>query len=831
MSDDGKTFSYEEALTESLNYFGGDELAARVVTDKYLLRGKRDELYEKSPLDKHQRMAREFARIEKRKFKKPLSEGEIFALFDRYRYIVPQGSPMFGIGNKYQIISLSNCYLLNVPQDSYSSILKVDQQLVNISKRRGGVGIDLSELRPEGTETNNAALTSTGVCSWMERYSNSIREVGQNGRRGALMLTISVHHPDILKFATIKNDDLKVTGANISVRLTREFLDAVENDTEYELRWPVQGKPKISRMIRAREVWDAIINSAWLRAEPGLLMWDNMLTGPADCYPQYRSRGTNPCSEIPLSELDSCRLMCLNLLSYVDNPFTRKARFNSALFYEHAQIAQRLMDDLVDLESEKIEEIIAKIASDPEDDETKRPELEMWKQIKYFNDNGRRTGLGVTAVGDMLAALGIKYGSDSSVDCVGDVYRLLKLGAYRSSVDMAKELGHFTEFSREAEKDCLYLRQFENERVVLSDDSVVDGSAIYADMQKYGRRNVALLTTAPTGSVSCLTRTTSGIEPAFMLSYTRRKKITHNDDKSRVDFVDKLGDKWQEFTVYHPQVAKWMEVTGETDLTKSPYWGCTADEIDWIQRVKLQAAAQQHVCHAISSTINLPENVTKEKVAEIYTTAFKMGLKGITVYRKNCRSGVLVEKKTEGREKSARDAEKRPTILECDIYHFTASQKEYFVLVGLLDGKPYEVFMGDNIMLFEGDDDSVKRVVSKRLKSGEIERIRRGLYKLYHNDTLVCEDLAARETEEVEGLCRMTSIALRHKAPLEFIVQQLEKMNGSMYNPGRLLSRALKRYLKDGTAVSGEECPECQGGLVRSEGCAKCQGCGWTKCL
>jgi len=810
-------YSKEIVESETLKYFDGDELAAKVFIDKYALRDKDGVYYEKTPDDMHHRLAKEFARIEKNKFQSPLSEEEIYTYFKDFKYIVPQGSPMFGIGNDFQIISLSNCFLLENPIDSYSSILETDQQLVNISKRRGGCGIDLSHLRPEFAETTNAARTSSGIVTWMERYSNSIREVGQNGRRGALLLSLSIHHPDIMRFCTVKNDPTKVTGANISVRLTREFMDAVKEDRDYELRFPVDAKkPIISKMVKAKEVWKTIIHSAWLRAEPGLLMWDNVIENtPTDCYKDYQSKGTNPCSEIILSELDSCRLMALNLYSYINNPFTESASFDFELFGRDAQITQRLMDDLVDLESEKISSIIAKVQSDPEPDSIKNKELEMWQKIKRYNDEGRRTGTGITALGDTLAALGLKYGSDESIDMVKAIYQTLKLNCYRSSVDMAKELGSFKDFDWNLEKDCPFLKR------IASEDNV-----LYADMKKYGRRNIALLTTAPTGSLSIMTKTSSGIEPIFMLSYIRRKKINKQDENVPVDYVDDNGDQWQEFQVYHPKVKEWMRITGETDITKSPWYGSCAEDIDWIKRVEIQSEAQKHVCHSISSTVNLPEDVTEDVIAKIYETAFAGGCKGITVYRSNCRSGVLVDKKNITNTNSIikTSASKRKDRLLGDVHHLSIKGEKYYVVVGMLHKDPYEVFTGLN------SDENKEPIIPKRVKGGSILKKSRGTYLLESEDEETFKLTNGHTDDTVDALTRMISISLRHGVDISFIVHQLEKTKGDMMCYSKALARTLKKYIADGTTVSGESCHDCGGNLVRQSGCVSCLACGWSKC-
>ena len=1137
-------YSYEESRVASKNYFNGDELATKVFLDKYALRNEAGDFLEKTPEDMHHRLASEFARIEKKKFKNPISEEEAFSYFDKFKYIVPQGSPMYGIGNNHSITSLSNCYVLETPEDSYGSIMKTDEQLVQISKRRGGVGIDLSRIRPINSPTKNSARSSTGIVPFMERYSNSIREVGQQQRRGALMLTLSVHHPEVMNFITVKNDRTKVTGANVSLKLTREFFDAVKNDKEYELRFPVDYKesgmtPLVSQTIKAQDVWRAIIKNAHHHAEPGLLMWDNILEyGPADYYQEYRSVSTNPClpcwaklltpsgirelkdinigdmiwssegwtrvvnkfsagikevfrysttsgafygtkdhriishgesipvgeantidfitgeyhkcnnfniqdvmdglvigdgtvhkasgnlvllcigendkdyftseisslivrsrletqdygyevitnikhtelpytylrcipnkykfgnkekvigflrglysangsvtgekvtlkatsfrmiedvqlmlssigihsyyttnksksirfsngeyvckesydlnitrdkikfienigfiqkykmekleniikkqdkcdkhrkisydikdieyiseeevfditvdntthtfwcgsasvsncSEIPLSSFDSCRLICMNLLSYVRNPFRENASFDYKKFYEYAKVAQRFMDDMVDLESEKIDRIIAKIKDDPESMEIKDRELKLWQKIKKFNDEGRRTGTGITALGDTLAALGIKYGSEESVKKTEKIYRTLKLACYESSVEMAEELGAFKCWDYEKEKENPYLLRINDENPEL-----------YKRMKKSGRRNISLTTTAPTGSLSILTQTSSGIEPVFQLSYIRRKKINVGSDNKneKVDFIDQTGDQWQEFQVYHPQLKNWMEITKETDEKKSPWFECCAEDINWINRVKLQVAAQMHVCHAISSTINLPENVSEETVSKIYTTAFESGLKGLTIYRKNCRTGVLVDNNKNIVDKIQQTkAHKRPKELKCEIHHFNLNKQKYYVVVGLWSSEePYEVFTGIN------HNDEGDTIIPKIVKAGSIVKEARGKYVLVSDDqTWLLTN--GHHDENADVLTRMLSCSLRHGVPIQFVIDQLSKTKGSLISFSKILARVLKKYITI-EVNSSENCPNCQAKLVYSEGCKKCYDCSWTVC-
>lgn len=1288
--------NYNEVYESSLEYFDGDELAAKVFVDKYALRDNDGNFMEKTPEDMHRRLAKEFARIEKDKFKNPLSEDEIFSYLDKFKYIVPQGSPMFGIGNKYQYVSISNCFVLTTPDDSYGSILATDEELVQVSKRRGGVGIDVSKLRPSGSPTNNAARTSTGVTSFMERYSNSINEVGQNARRGALMLTISCHHPDILKFVNVKRDLKKVTGANISVKLSNEFLNAVKNDTDYELRFPVDAREngeelKISQMVKAKDVWNEIVENARNNAEPGILFWDNIIeNSPADSYKDFgfNSVSTNPCivgdtivaladgrnnitikelseigddvdvyclnengeliirkmrnprltgynqqiykvniegghsirvtgnhkfrlkngeyvetknlkkgdslhiltkwespivseknkskndyiwvnnstfksnttehkliaeynnnkkinfgeivhhidydtknnkpenlkimtkiehdklhsqdmigcknpyhrmtdewknnfhdskgksnsryinieneeliehakkltlefgrrfskrewmryakqnnlpqsfsnfrkeelgsidelskkvahdlnfefinkdtrlvntynkaiengyeseiinnkvfvtkcceeckqyfkidyfhreisfcsiqcsniskgknqivkekrtnslhstysakmdnikenqikiykqlefdlnrkplltewenqckqnnisyrlrtkfgfksyndlqieseyynhkiisveldgfenvyngtvddyhnffvgdfkektkankpksiyinnlncGEIPLCELDSCRLTVLNSYSYVDEPFTENAIFNFSKFFDHVVIAQRLMDDIVDLELEAIDRIINKVKNDPESDYIKQREITLWEGMKTKAIQGRRTGLGLTAVGDTLAALNIGYATDDSIDFIDELYRTLKFGAYFSSVEMAKELGAFPIFNYELEKDNKFLNRINDEY-----------PSLYEEMKKYGRRNIACLTTAPGGSISILCGNSSGVEPLFMMSYTRRKKINEGDAlEHTVDFVDELGIKWQEFKVYHPKIKEWMRITGETDETKSPWSGYCAEDLNWKNRVRLQATAQSHICHSISSTINLPEDVTVEQVKEIYETVWESGCKGITIYRKNSRSGVLVESPTKKEEKSEfkNSAPKRPKTLQADVHHFRIKGVDYYVTIGLNEGSLYEIFVGEN---HEDEDvtNDIKYRVPKKVKNGIVEKVKRGCYNLITEDDIY-RLTGNIDNDDIDALTRMISTSLRHGIDVSFIVQQLEKIKGFDNFP-KALAKALKKYIKDGTKVSGETCPSCNSkNLIRQDGCVICAECGWTKC-
>lgn len=810
-----KIYTYDEALEASTKYFGND-LSARAFVDKYALRNENNELVELTPKDMHHRISKELARIEKTKFKTPLTEKEIFNYLDKFKCIIPQGSPMYGIGNKYKNISLSNCFIVDSPYDSYGGIFQIDQELAQISKRRGGVGVDISNLRPKDATVNNAAKTTTGTSSWMERYSNTIREVGQNGRRGALIETISVHHPDILIFTNIKNDNTKVTGANISIRLSDEFLQALDSNNTYEQRWPVDSKhPKISKQILASKIWNEIIHSAWLRAEPGLLFWDNIIkNSPADCYDDFNTLAVNPCGEIPLCAYDSCRLLAVNLFHAIKNPFTKNAEYDFNILYETTKIAQRFMDDIVDLEIESVNKIINKINSDPEPDDIKYTELNLWKKILDKAKQGRRTGTGITALGDCMAALGIKYGSKKSIEFTEQVYKTLKLAAYQSSVDMAKELGPFPIWDYSKEKNNPFLLRIKD-----------DNPTLYADMKKYGRRNIAILTTAPTGTVSMMASlndelygTTSGIEPLFKTHYTRRKKGNPGDNDFRSDFVDQNGDHWMEFPVYHPGVELWMNITNNENLDGIPY--VEADSINWINRVKLQAAAQRHIDHAISSTINLPNDVSEKEVAKIYLEAWKSGLKGITVYRDGCRTGVLVSNKDANTKNKIvmNDAPKRPQELPCDVHHISVNKQPYFVLVGLLHGDPYEVFAGKN------------GVIDKKVQTGKIIKQKRRRYKAVFDDETELSPISAFTSDEEDTLTRLISSGLRHGSNISFLVHQLEKSKGDLQGFAKSIMRALKKYIPDGTEIKGEECPNCSGTLIRSEGCCMCKGCGYSRC-
>jgi ribonucleoside-diphosphate reductase alpha chain len=821
----------DRALRETNEYFEGDELAPDVFM-KYALRDG-DHLLETNPDMMHRRLASEFARIEA-KYPNPMSEEEIYSLLKNFADVVPQGSPMSGIGNPHQLQSLSNCFVVDQPHDSYAGILFTDQEQVQIMKRRGGVGFDISTIRPKGQPTSNAARTTDGIGVFMERFSNSTREVAQGGRRGALMLTIDCRHPEIETFIDIKRDLKKVTGANISIRFTDEFMQAVESNVGFCLRWPVEAHPEdaeIVKMIDAKQVWDKFVDAAWASAEPGALFWDTVVNhGIVDCYRDvgYKTISTNPCGEIPLSPYDSCRLMVVNLTSFVKDPFTDNARFDFDRFNTVVMKAQRLMDDLVDLEVECVDRILEKIEKDPQPKHVKQIERDLWEKIRAAGTNGRRTGLGVTGLGDAIAALNARYGDNCSIDITREIYKALAVGAHRSSLIMAKERGAFPVWDYEKEKDHVYLKKV-----------ITSCNGDYTKMWKEtGRRNIALTTTAPVGSVSCLTRTTSGIEPAFLLSYKRRRKITQGDLTSRVDFVDPLGDKWQEYTVYHHWFKKWMDVTGKTDPKESPYWGGTANDIDWMKSVEIQAVAQEWIDHSISKTCNLPNSATRETVNDVYLQAWKSGCKGFTVYRDGCRTGVLVaadEPKKEKKPEDGRLIPKRSKSLPCDIHRANVRNgdisESWLVLVGLNDGKPYEVFCGipENIE------------IPKKYKSGMLIKNgkRDGIttYNLHvpvgDDENLVFKDIINLFNNPTQGaFSRTVSLALRHEVPLHYVVEQLQKDKSSdMFSFARVIARVLKGYIKDGTASSEKGCPQCGNTeLVYQEGCLSCKNCSYSKC-
>jgi len=827
IDSENKIYTYEEAILASLNYFNGDDLAASVFVSKYALRNNKNEIIESSPEQMHRRLAKEFAR-KKKKYPNPISEEEIFNYFDRFKWIVPQGSPMSAVGNPYQIQSCSNCFVIPSPEDSYGGIMKTDQEQAQIMKRRGGVGFDISHIRPKGLETKNAARTTDGIGVFMDRFSNTCREVAQNGRRGALMLTISGHHPEVSTFINIKKDKKRVTGANISLRLSDEFMQAVKDGENLELRWPVDSKnPKTKQIVEARSIWNQIIDAAWESAEPGLLFWDTAQKyTPSDIYKDfgYESIATNPCGEIILSAYDSCRLMCINLFSFVNNPFTKNASFDFTKMQKISEIAQRLMDDMIDIEIEQIDKIISKIDSDPESEDSKYAEYKLWRNIRQACINGRRTGLGITALGDALAALGVRYGSKESIAITEKIYKNLAIGSYRSSCNMAKERGAFPIFSSTLEEGHPFLQRIW--------DAAPDVYEIY---KKYGRRNIANTTTAPTGSVSTLTQTTSGIESAFLVFYTRWKKINPNDNFTRIDRVDEMGDKWQAYPVFHHHFKTWMDVNGHKfDESKakdiksaedlefykdSPYYKATSNDVDWVASVDIQSVAQKWIDHAISKTCNLPKDCTKEVVAEVYMRAWERGCKGFTVYRDGCRDGVLVANNSVKKETLQKtNAPKRPKTLDCDIHHTKSRGEDFFIIVGLLDGNPYEVFAGKNGCVTHA-------------KKGKISKHQRGQYVLNAEDGTVVKDICDLLTDEQAVITRLLSLSLRHGSDISFAVDQLEKSPGDMTNFGKAIGRVLKKYIKDGTKITGHSCESCgSSNVFRQEGCATCRDCGISKC-
>lgn len=825
-------YSYLQALEASTEYFNGDELAAKVFVDKYALKNEKEEYLEATPADMHRRLAKELARIEA-KYSNPMNEEEIFGLLDRFKYVVLQGSPMSAIGNPYKLQSCGNCFVIESPWDSYGGILKADQELVQLMKRRAGCGLDLSNIRPKGMPTDNAAGTTDGIGIFMERFSNTCREVAQGGRRGAEMQSIAIEHPEVETFITIKQDKTKVTGANVSVRISDEFMKAVKNDDDFMLRWPVDAeKPVMTKTIRARDLWNKIIHCAWASAEPGVFFWSNVIkNSPADIYaqvnPLFKTISSNPCGEIVMG-VDSCRLTVVNLLSFVTSPFRQSARFDFELFEEVVIKAQRIMDDIVDLELEQIDKIIAKIKKDPEPLEVKRIELDLWTRFRKTCELGRRTGLGITALGDCLAALGIKYGSEKSIKKTEKIYEALAIGAYKSSCIMAGERGTFPLFDRKLETDHPFLT-----RIIHANEEL---TKLY---NKHGRRNIALTTTAPTGSVSTLTQTSSGIEPVYLLSYVRRKKINPSDKNARVDFTDALGDKWQEFVVYHHGVKKWMDITGETDIAKSPYWGATSNDVDWVASVEMQAAAQRWICHSISKTANCPKDTSEELVAKMYMKAWESGCKGFTIYRDGCRDGVLLSKQEPEKSPDARPvgivvahAPKRPTEMPCEIKKVKVQGEAWTIFMGMLNNQPYEIFGG----LSKYVDIPNKFKTGRIVKNGKVDGI--ATYNLFlgeGEDEMVIKDLVkVFENPNFGTFTRTISLALRHGAPVQYIVEQLQKdKHSDMTSFSKVIARVLKSYISDGTqATSDKTCASCKqtGSIVYQEGCLICKSCGASKC-
>ena len=843
---ENKTYSYEEAFEASLKYFKGDELAARVWVNKYAVKDSFGNIYEKSPEDMHWRIANEVARIEA-KYANPLTPQELFDLLDHFKYIVPQGSPMTGIGNNFQVASLSNCFVIGVDgnADSYGAIFKVDEEQVQLMKRRGGVGHDLSHIRPKGSPVKNSALTSTGIVPFMERYSNSTREVAQDGRRGALMLSVSIKHPDSESFIDAKMTEGKVTGANVSVKLDDAFMQAVVDGQPYTQQYPIDAtEPLVKKEIDASALWKKIVHNAWKSAEPGVLFWDTIIKESVpDCYADlgYRTVSTNPCGEIPLCPYDSCRLLAINLYSYVVNPFTPEAYFDFDLFKKHVGLAQRIMDDIIDLELEKIERIMQKIDSDPEDESVKQTERILWDKIYKKSGQGRRTGVGITAEGDMLAALGLRYGTEEATDFSEKVHQTIAISAYRSSVQMAKERGAFEIYdtAREANNPFINrLREADPE--------------LYEEMKQYGRRNIACLTIAPTGTTSLMTQTTSGIEPVFLPVYKRRRKVNPNDTNVHVDFIDETGDAFEEYIVYHPKFVTWMETQGldpnkrysqeEIDalVEKSPYYKATSNDVDWLMKVKMQGRIQKWVDHSISVTINLPNNVEEELVNRLYIEAWKSGCKGCTVYRDGSRSGVLISTKSDKKEelppcKPPTVVEVRPRILNADVVRFQNNKEKWVAFVGILDGHPYEIFTGvlddeEGIVLPKSVNCGhiIKNVDEEGNKRYDFQFENKRGYKV------TIEGLSEKFNQEYWNYAKLISGVLRYRMPIE----QVMKLIGSLSLDSERINtwkngveRALKKYVQDGTEAKGKKCPNCGNEtLIYQEGCLICTSCGASRC-
>ena len=853
---EAQTYTFDEAYEASLKYFAGDELAAHVWVNKYAMKDSFGKIYEKSPEDMHWRIAREVERIEK-KYPNPMSADEVFELLDHFRYIIPAGSPMTGIGNNHQVASLSNCFVIGLEgdADSYGAVMRIDEEQVQLMKRRGGVGHDLSQLRPKGTPVNNSALTSTGLVPFMERYSNSTREVAQDGRRGALMLSVSIKHPDSEAFIDAKMTEGKVTGANVSVKLDDEFMQAAIDDEPYTQQFPIDSdEPMVKKKVSARKLWEKIVHNAWKSAEPGVLFWDTILRESIpDCYADlgFRTVSTNPCGEIPLCPYDSCRLLAINLYAYVDDPFTPKAKFNFDKFAKHVAMAQRIMDDIVDLELEKIDLILDKVACDPQSDEVKETERHLWEKIKDKSAKGRRTGVGITAEGDMLAALGLRYGTQEATDFSVDVHRTLALNAYRSSVTMAKERGAFAIFDADRERNNPFLQ-----RIKGADEQ------LYNDIMTYGRRNIACLTIAPTGTTSLMTQTTSGIEPVFLPVYKRRRKVNPNDTNVHVDFVDEVGDSFEEYIVYHKKFLEWMKINGidteknytqeEIDalVERSPYYKATANDVDWLMKVKMQGAIQKWVDHSISVTVNLPNDVDEALVNRLYVEAWRSGCKGCTIYRDGSRSGVMIsvskkDKKPKKEEPVAAEkpeplhlptvTEVRPKELVCDVVRFQNNKEKWVAFVGLLDGYPYEIFTG-----LQDDEEGI--VLPKTVTKGKIIKQTNddGTHRYdfqFENKRgykTTVEGLSEKFNPEYWNYAKLISGVLRYRMPIEHVIKlvgslQLKSESINTWKIG--VERALKKYIADGTQAKGKVCPVCgQETLVYQEGCLICTNCGASRC-
>ena len=839
-----KSFTYDEVLKKSLDYFHNDELAATTWINKYCLKDKQGNYLEKSPDDMHMRMAKEFGRIENKyahteivseslsdygKNRKPLTETKIYQLFKDFKYVIPQGSVMFGLGNDQVIASLSNCIVVPSVLDSYAGVCYTDEQLAQLFKRRCGVGVDLSELRPKDALVSNAAGSTTGAVSFMNRFSNTTREVAQNGRRGALMLTMDVKHPDIEDFITVKQDLTKITGANISIRLSDEFMQAVVNDTKFTLQWPIDSKtPKYTKEIDAKVLWQQIITCAHNTAEPGLIFWDRQhYYSTSSVYPEFKNSSTNPCSEIAMQGGDSCRLIAVNLFSFVEAPFTKKAKFNYKKFYEVVYETQRLMDDLVDLELEAVTRILAKINTDPEPDTIKRTEKEIWNLLAETGKKGRRTGLGFTALADAVAALGIKFDTDNALEVVNDIMKTKMTAEFDSSIDMAITRGQFEVFNRNIEDTSEFVQMLAKEF-----------PETYERMMEHGRRNSSISTVAPTGSLSMLAQVSSGIEPVFLLSYVRRRKVNTNDENSKVDFVDDLGDAFEEFTVYHKKYETWMNTTGKTDVAESPYAGATAPEIDWKKRVEMQALVQKYTTHSISSTINLASDVSIDLVGDIYVDSWQKGLKGITVYRDGSRSGILVSTDDKTNEETITSTEtliaKRPDKIEAEIVRFHNETEKWLAVIGLVDGRPYEIFTGKMKDAFNLPQWVEKGWVIKNRNEDGSSR-----YDFQYIDNegykITIEGLSRSFDKEFWNYAKLISGVLRHGMPIPYVVDLVQNLN--LYDDHintwkNGVARALKRFVPEGTEALDKKCSNCNDpeGLIFEEGCLKCKSCGYSKC-
>ena len=836
-----KRYSTEEVKEATIKYFNGDQLAADVWMNKYALKDSDGNIFELTPDDMHHRIASEIARIEQ-KYPNPLSEQEIYEVIKDFKYIIPQGGPMAGIGNPYQVSSLSNCFVIGTEgnADSYGAILKVDQEQVQLMKRRGGVGHDLSHIRPAGSPVKNCALTSTGAVSFMERYSNSTKEVAQDGRRGALMLSIDVRHPDAESFIDAKLQDGKITNANISVKITDEFMDCVLTGKPFFQQYPIDSPtPQCIVEINAKKLWDKIIHNAWAMAEPGILFWDTIKRESVpDCYADlgFDTISTNPCGEIPLCAYDSCRLLAMNLYSYVKNPFTENAEFDLMLFTKHAEIALRIMDDIIDLEIEKIDAILKKVYSDPESDEVKRCEIELWKNIREKALQGRRTGIGITAEGDMLAALGARYASDEAINCAAKIQEYLAFHVYKASVNLAKERGAFPIYNAEREKNNPFINRLR-----------ADDEDLYQDMVKYGRRNIAMLTIAPTGTVSICTQTTSGIEPVFMVSYKRRRKVNPNDKNAKVSFTDNDGNSFEEYNVFHPKFMTWLEVNGynveevkayedeklQEIIAKSPYYKATANDIDWVSKVKMQGEMQKWVDHSISVTVNIPAEATEELVSQIYQTAWECGCKGMTIYRDGSRAGVLVSNKKDGKVENdiiESHSPVRPKTLECDIVRFQNNYEKWIAFVGKINNKPYEIFLGKQ------DDFYLPPFVETAWITKNRDEEGKSRYDLQFQDKqgykVTIEGLSRSFSPEFWNYAKLISGILRHGMPIASVVALIQNLsviedNINAWKNG--IARALKRYIPNGTKDK-EVCPTCGDPLIYEDGCKHCKNCGYSKC-